>query len=91
MPKPITLELTDEERRELELVRDRSPLPYLRERAGAILKLAEGQSARAIARHGLLKPRWPEAVYRWYRGYKRAKVDGLVIRKGRGRKPSFSP
>jgi len=41
------------------------PRPYLRERASAMLQIADGRSARQMARHGLYKPRKPETVCRW--------------------------
>jgi len=35
----------------------------MRERATAILKIAEGISARQVALDGLLKPRKPDTIY----------------------------
>jgi hypothetical protein len=91
MPKPLQLELSDEQRRELEEVRDHDPRPYMRERAGALLKIAAGQSGRSVAQHGLLRARYPEAVYRWYKRYQAEGIQGLAMTPGAGRKPSFSP
>jgi transposase len=90
MPNPTIIELTAAERSELEALRDQDGRPYLRERAAAILKVADGQSARSVARTGLLKPREPDTVYRWIKRYRQAGIAGLEIR-GRGRKPAFSP
>jgi hypothetical protein len=42
MRPPQTLELSEQQRAELEDLRDHSPLPYLRERAAALLKIADG-------------------------------------------------
>jgi hypothetical protein len=91
MAKPLKLELSEKQRQELEGVRDHDPRPYLRERAGALLKIAAGQSGRAVAQHGLLRPRYPEAVYRWYQRYQASGIQGLAISPGAGRKPAFSP
>ena len=65
MPDPLRLELTPEQRAELEQVRDRHPKPYLRERAAALLKIAEGQTAGQVARQGLLKERYQRTVRKW--------------------------
>ena len=69
--KQRTLKLAPEERTELERVRDQDPKPYLRERAAALLKMADGLSAHAVARQGLLRPRKPDTLYRWLNRYER--------------------
>jgi hypothetical protein len=91
MPKPLELKLGEEQRRELEGIRDQDSRAYMRERAAALLKIAAGCSGRDVARNGLLRPRYPEAVYRWYKRYQQAGVKGLEITPGAGRKPSFFP
>ncbi len=92
MPKPLRLTLDDKmERPELERVRDHHPKPYVRERAAAILKIADGLSGRAVALHGLLKPRCPDSIYDWVKDYQAEGTKGLLIKPGRGRKPVFSP
>lgn len=83
--------LSDEQRQELEQARDRHGKPYVRERAAAILKVADGQSMRQVALHGLLKPHEPEAVSGWIARYLQEGLPGLRVRKGAGRKPRFSP
>jgi hypothetical protein len=55
MPKRLTLNLIPEQREELERMRDRHPKPYLRERAPALLQIADGRSGRDVALHRLLK------------------------------------
>jgi hypothetical protein len=85
------LELGQSERRELEHIRDHHPKPYVRERAAAVLKLADGLSARFIALFGLLKKREPDTVGAWRRLYLSEGINGLAIKPGRGRKPAFSP
>lgn len=90
MRNPL-LELSESEKRELENIRDHHPKPYMRERAAAILKLADGLSANFIARFGLLKERDPETVGSWRRIFLSEGTAGLSIKPGRGRKPAFSP
>ncbi len=46
---------------------------------------------RQVARHGLLKPIKEEAVSHWIDRYRASGLRGLLVRKGRGRKPAFSP
>ncbi len=91
MAKPLVLVLTDSQRLELERMRDTHPLPYFRERAAALLKVADGQSARQVAEHGLLKQRYHETVAEWVKRYQAKGLAGLAIKPGRGRKPAFSP
>lgn len=87
-----SVSLTAEQRQELQRCRDTSPKPYQRERAAALLKIAAGASATAVARRGLLRPRRPETVYQWVQRFTAYGVAGLLtIRPGRGRKPAFSP
>lgn len=88
-PRPFHLGV--EEQHALERLRDTAPKPYLRERAAAILKLAEGFSAPEVARTGLLRHRRRDTVYSWLRRYQVEGVAGLTLRAGRGRKPAFSP
>jgi len=91
MPKQIRIELDAEQRLELENVRDHNPKPYMRERAAALLKIADGLSGRQVALRGCLKPRWPDTIYEWVQRYKAEGIKGLKIRAGRGRKPAFFP
>lgn len=91
MATPLTIELSGEERRELEQARDHHALPYMREKAAAILKIANGQSGRAVALHGLLRHRRTDTVYQWVHRYRTEGLAGLLVRGGRGRKPAFSP
>jgi transposase len=91
MPGPLKIELTEEQRQELEAVRDHHELPYLRERAAAILKIADGTSGRETALHRLLRPHWQDTIYEWVKRYRQDGLEGLKIKPGRGRKPAFSP
>jgi hypothetical protein len=66
--------LSSEGRAQLERARDHDPRPPVRERGAAVLKVADGHSAHAVARHGLVKPRKPDTVYWWLDLYEH---DGL--------------
>ncbi len=91
MPTPLQINLTAAEREELEMMRDTHSKAYLRERAAAILKIADGQSGLQISQAGLLKPRDPDTIYRWVHRYQQEGIAGLKIRSGRGRKPVYFP
>ena len=91
MPAKMSLPLTEAETTQLQDIRDHDPLPYRRERAAALLKIAGGCSERWVAAKGLLRPRSPDTVQAWVQRYKAQGVAGLSIHPGRGRKPVFSP
>ena len=73
-----TLALSDGQRAELLYHRDRDPKPYVRERCAALLKVADGLSAHAVARKGLLRPRDPDTLYAWLDHYQQAGLAGLL-------------
>lgn len=91
MPKRRYFNPTEEEKTELEAVRDKYPKAYVRERAAALLKIAAGQSPHQVALEGLFKRRDPDTIYSWLERYEAEGIDGLLVREGRGRKPAFSP
>lgn len=91
MPAPLKLELDQAQRGALEQMRDHHPKAYAREKAAALLKIAQGRPASWVAQHGLLKPRTNETVGLWVKAYLSAGIEGLLVKKGRGRKPLFSP
>ena len=91
MPRPMTVILSPEERTELERARDHHAEAHVREKAAAILKIADGLSGREVALHRLLKHRRPDTVYDWVRRYRAEGIAGLAVKPGRGRKPAFSP
>ena len=91
MARPLTLVLTPNQRAKLEWIRDHHPLPYVRERAAALLKIADGHSGRQVALHGLLRRHCPDTVYDWVMRFEAEEEKGLLIKPGRGRKPAFSP
>lgn len=80
--------LTPPARDTLEAMRTRHPKPYLRERAAALLKIADGHSPRQVAQTGLLRRRDPSAVNRWLAAYQTQGLGGLYIRPSRR---AFSP
>jgi|SRR5215813_1943759 len=73
-----TLELKTKQRQELEEYRDHDARPYVRERCGAVLKIAAGQAPHAVATQGLLKPRDPDTVYGWLQLYESEGLAGLL-------------
>ncbi len=78
MPLRRTLELTMPQRQELLYHRDHATRPYVRERCAALLKIADGHSAHAVARHGLLRPRDPDTIYGWLNMYERLGIRGVL-------------
>lgn len=91
MPTRRSIHLSESERTELERMQRSHPKPYLRERATAMLKIADGMSPHQVAYSGLLVKREPDRVYEWLNRYEAEGIQGLAIRAGRGRKPAFSP
>lgn len=91
MPKLRTLRLDDPQRETLQECRDHHPLPHMREKAAALLKIANGARPAHVARWGLPKPHDPDSIYRWMDRYEQQGIAGLLLRQGRGRKPTFPP
>lgn len=87
--RQVTLQPAQEQ--ELTWARKHHAKAYVRERAAAILKVAAGTSMRQVAANGLLHARTEEAVSEWIDRYLADGLSGLLVRKGRGRKPAFSP
>ena len=79
-----TIELTRKQRHELENALDHHPEAYVRERCSAILKIAAGQAAYAVARQGILKPRDLDAVYHWLNVYEAEGLAGLIAHRQGG-------
>jgi len=89
MPKRIKIILSESQEEELKKTRDSHPKPYMRERASAVLKVAEGEILRDVAEHQLLKYHEPETVHGWLKSYQEQGLSGWEIKPGRGRKPLF--
>ncbi len=91
MPQPFKLTLSETQHAELTVIVTRHPSPYMRERAAALLKVADGLSLREVAMKRLLTIHDPDTLKLWITRYLKEGPTGLQIRKGRGRKPAFSP
>ncbi len=91
MAQAFQVLLSSEQERELCWARDHHGKSYVRVKTAAILKVASGVSIRQVARTGLLKPVAEERIRDWIERYQTEGLDGLLVRVGRGRKPSFSP
>ena len=90
MPKRYEIVLGEQEKQKLESWVKNPPSPYLRERARAILKVSEGETIQATA--GKLRIRvHRNAVSEWVKRFLSDRLEGLKIKKGRGRKAIFSP
>lgn len=76
-PSNRTLTLKPKQKDELLWHRDHDPKPYVRERAAALLKVADGMSPHAVAQQGLLKPRDPDTIYAWLDWYQAEGLAGL--------------
>lgn len=89
MPKKLSLTLEPEQQLELVQARDKHPKPYIRERAAALLKVAAGQHYETVAATGLLTSYCRQSVASWIKRFQEEGLPGLLVRKGRGRKPLF--
>lgn len=81
------LVLSEAARVTLEAMRDRHPIPYLRERASALLRVAAGDMPTTVARHGL-RPRDPRTIRAWCQAFT---TDGLGGLYQPPRRRAFSP
>ncbi len=86
MARRRMLELTHVQRQELLDHRDPDPQPDVRERCAAMVTMADGQTAHAVAHQGLLKRRDSDTVYGWLVHYQRAGLPGLLARQPSGRR-----
>lgn len=71
-----TVRLKTREHRELTYYRDHEARPYVRERCGAVVKVAAGPTPHAVARQGLVKPRDPDPRSGGVAGYEDEGVAG---------------
>ena len=83
--------LTADQREQLTWMVKHDPKAYRRERAAAILKVADGEVAARVAGSGLLVRRDPDTVYGWLDRFVEQGIAGLTIAPGRGRKPAAFP
>lgn len=84
---PPILTLTEAARLTLEAMRDRHPIPYLRERAAALLRLAAGEAPPTVGRQGI-RPRDPRTIRAWLHAYQTHGLGGLYQLP---RRRAFSP
>lgn len=77
--------LTAAQRAELLAVRSHHAKRYMRERAAAVLQVADGKTIGEVARRGLIRPRQDETVSGWVQRYRAHGVAGLLVRAGGGR------
>ena len=90
MPKRYKIVLSEEEQQKLESWVKNPPSPYLRERARAILKVAQGETIQATTEKLRVRVQ-RNAVSEWVKRFLSGRVQGLKIKAGRGRKSVFSP
>jgi hypothetical protein len=91
MPTRYQLVLSEEQVKELTWTRDHHAVAYLRVKAAALLKVAQGESVSQVACSGLLKPVDRHTIKDWIIRYQQDGLSGLKVQTGRGRKPVFSP
>jgi hypothetical protein len=75
-----SLTLTSDQRFVLTVWRDTHPSSAVRERASALLQIADGAPATVVARRGLSHPRDPRTLYGWVAGFRRDGLLGLLRR-----------
>jgi len=90
MPKRYHIELSEPEKQKLESWLKNPPSPYLRERARAILKVAQGETLQETAQKLRIRVH-RNAVSEWVKRFLSDRLEGLKIKAGRGRKAVFSP
>ena len=70
-----------EQEEQLKQIRDTHKDAYMRERAAAIIKVAQGMSLRQVALNGLLKTRKPDTVRDWVKRFLSECIAGLPVKK----------
>ena len=90
MPKVYKIELTKQEQEKLESWVKNPPRTYLRERARAILKVSQGKTIQAKTEELRVRVH-RNAVSEWVKRFLSEGLEGLRIKRGRGRKAVFSP
>ena len=87
MANRTRITLSAEQRAELVQIRSHHAKRYVRERAAAILQVADGKAVADVAQRGLIRHRQDETVSEWVQRYREQGIRGLEIQAGRGRKP----
>jgi transposase len=83
--KELSMEWTETMQKELRQASRHDRRGYVRTKALALVKLTQGHRLAQVA--GLLEVS-RQAVYDWVGAYERLGLQGLVVQKGRGRKPT---
>ena len=86
MANRTRITLSAEQRADLVQIRGHHAKRYVRERAAAIVQVADGKTVADVARRGLIRHRQDETVSVWIQRYRDQGVQGLEIQAGRGRK-----
>jgi hypothetical protein len=89
MPSRRYLKLDQAQRAELDELIRRDERPYMRERAWALIQIADGKSPHWVSQSGLMRRRRPETVVAWLNAYEGGGVEALLQKRRRGRR--FSP
>ena len=90
MPAAEKLELSEEQREQLERWTKNPPKPHLRRRAWAMLLISEGQPVYQVAQDRRIRAH-RTTVAEWLARYRASGSAGLRQRPGQGRKPAFFP
>jgi hypothetical protein len=88
MPKRYVIELSTLEKQTLERWLKNPPKVYLRDRARALLQVAQGATLCATAQKLRVHR---NTVAEWVHRFLAERLPGLKIKVGRGRKAVFSP
>ena len=95
MPAHGTIALSPDQRTALERACERHRLASVRERAAAVLLVADGQSQRDVALHGFARPKKPDTIGTWLAWFRAGGLAALEahqhggarrgrLRRGRG-------
>lgn len=90
MPAAKRLTLSEIQKKELRAWTKNPPQPYLRRKAWALLLVAQGQAAYAVAQDRRVHAH-RTSVSAWIEKFETRGLEGLQQAKGQGRKARFSP
>src|SRR5207253_10101361 len=91
MPARYQLVLSEEQVKELTWTRDHHAVAYLRVKAAALLKAAQGEAISQAAKSGLLKPVDRHTITDWIFRYHQHGMSGLKVHTARGPTHVSSP
>lgn len=90
MPARLQIDLSAEQKAQLQAWTKNPPKPHLRARAWAILLVAGGKAAYQVAQDRRVRVH-RITVAEWVARFQQEGIAGLKTRPGQGRKPAFSP